>query len=316
MSSPTKAIIFGATGAVGRAAALEAQSRGAQVILAMRNTEKPIQGLTPQLEKELGFTRVQADLSDPKSIERAVSESGATVAFTYILFEAEDGLLETYKAMKKAGVMHIILLSTICVTENGGPEPASKADEILAHVHGKAELALAESGVAYTVIRPAFFASNITTLEDWEEVKAGQLKIAHPDAPFDYLATEDVGALAGARIVEPAPSSGESVINHCGPELLSQRKAWKIVSEGLGMNIDIKEISSEEQSKKLIARGCPEPLAKSAVERLAGLARDPTGFYEPEMYKEASANFKKYTGREPTTFPIWIKKHRDELLAK
>ncbi|KAF4965727.1 hypothetical protein FSARC_6510 [Fusarium sarcochroum] len=316
MSSPTKAIIFGATGAVGRAAALEAQSRGAQVILAMRDTKKPIQGLTPQLEKELGFTRVQADLSDPKSVEHAVSESGATVAFSYILFSADDGLRETYKAMKKGGIVHVILLSSIVVTANGGAEPSSKVDEVLAHVHGKAELALAESGVAYTVIRPAYFSSNIASLEDWGEVKAGQLSIAHPEAPFDYLAPEDVGALAGARIVEPPPSSGELVIDHCGPELLSQRKAWKIISEGLGMDVAINEISSGEQRKKLEERGCPPPLAKSAVERLAGLARDPTvGMYEPETFKEASANFKKYTGREPTTLQNWIKKHRDEYLA-
>lgn len=95
--SSVKAIIFGATGAVGRAADLEAQSRGAQVTLAMRNTKKPIPGFTPELEKKLSFTRVQADLSDPKSVQRAVSESGATVAFSYILFEAEDGLWKRTK---------------------------------------------------------------------------------------------------------------------------------------------------------------------------------------------------------------------------
>ncbi|KAF4992691.1 hypothetical protein FGRMN_7004 [Fusarium graminum] len=309
----TKAIVFGATGAVGRAAALEAQARGAKVTLAMRNTKKPIPGLTPETEQKLGFTRVQADLSDPKSVERAVSESGATVAFSYILFDAEDGLLETYKAMKRAGITHIILLSSFCVTENGGAKPSSEADEILAIVHGKAELALAESGVAYTVIRPAYFSSNIQMLEDWNEVKGGQLGIAHPEAPFDYLAPEDVGSLAGARIVEPAPSTGELVITQCGPELLPQRKAWEIISKGLGKKITVNEIGSEEYRKKLEARGFPPPMIKSSTERLAGLAQDPSKFYDPEVYREASMNFKKYTGREPTTLASWVEKHREEL---
>ncbi|EGU81255.1 hypothetical protein FOPG_10831 [Fusarium oxysporum f. sp. conglutinans race 2 54008] len=204
--SSVKAIIFGATGAVGRAAVLEAQSRGAQVTLAMRNTKKPIPGFTPELEKKLSFTRVQADLSDPKSVQRAVSESGATVAFSYILFEAEDGLLETHKAMKRVGITHAVLLSSCCVTENGGPKPSSEAAEILSVVHGKAELALAESGLAYTAIHLAYFSSNIQMLEDWEEVKLGQLELAHPDAPFDYLAPEDVGALADARVAATPPS--------------------------------------------------------------------------------------------------------------
>ncbi|KAF5680284.1 hypothetical protein FDENT_8487 [Fusarium denticulatum] len=312
--SSVKAIIFGATGAVGRAAALEAQSRCAQVTLAMRNTKKPIPGFSPDLEKKLGFTRVQADLSDPKSIERAVSESGATVAFSYILFEAEDGLLETYKAMKRAGITHVVLLSSFCVTENGGAKASSEAEEILAIVHGKAELALAESGIAYTVIRPAYFASNIQMLEDWDEVKSGQLELAHPDAPFDYLAPEDVGTLAGARVAATPPPA-ELIISQCGPELLSQHAAWKIVSEGLGMDINIKEINSDEHREKLRSRGFPEPMVKSAVERLSDLARDPASLYEPETYKEASLNFRKFTGRQPTTFKAWVDKHREELLA-
>ncbi|RBA21871.1 hypothetical protein FPRO05_00218 [Fusarium proliferatum] len=312
--SSVKAIIFGATGAVGRAAALEAQSRGAQVTLAMRNTKKPIPGFTSELEKKLGFTRVQADLSDPKSIERAVSESGATVAFSYILFEAEDGLLETYNAMRRAGITHVVLLSSFCVTENGGAKPSSEADEILAVVHGKAELALAESGLAHTIIRPAYFSSNIQMLEDWDEVKSGQLELAHPDAPFDYLAPEDVGVLAGTQVTA-TPPSGELVISQCGPELLSQRAAWKVVGEGLGMDISIKEINSDEHREKLRSRGFPEPLIKSAVERLANLARDQESLYEPETYREASMNFRKYTGRQPTTFKAWVDKHREELLA-
>lgn len=314
--SPIKAIIFGATGAVGRAAALEAQSQGAQVTLAMRNTKKPIPGLTSATEQELGFTRVQADLSDPQSVERAVSESGAIVAFSYILFDAEDGLLETYKAMKRAGITHIVLLSSFCVTENGGAKASAKAEEILAVVHGKAELALAESGIACTIIRPAYFSSNIQMLEDWDEVKRGELGIAYPEAPFDYLAPEDVGALAGARIVKPAPSSGELVITQCGPELISQKNAWSIISKGLGMDITVKEITDEEHRKKLEARGFPPPMIKSSVERLADLARDPSGLYAPDVYKEASGNFEKYTERKPTTLASWVEKHREELLAK
>ncbi|KAH7174307.1 uncharacterized protein B0J16DRAFT_403949 [Fusarium flagelliforme] len=313
--SPIKAIIFGATGAVGRSAALQAQSLGAHVTLAMRNTQKPIPGLTSQDEKDLGFTRVQADLSDPDSISRAVTQSGATVAFSYILFEAEDGLLGTYKAMKKAGIQHVVLLSSYCVTENGGAKKATEAEEVVAVVHGKAELALKESGMAYTVIRPAYFSSNIRLLEDWEEVKSGELEIAHPDAPFDYLAPEDVGTLAGAMIVEAPPASGELIITQCGPELLSQRKAWKIVSEGLEKDIAIKEISSERHAENLKTRGFPEPMIKSAVERLEGLARDPTILYDPDEYKKASKNFKKYTGKEPTTFKEWVSKHREDLLA-
>lgn len=77
--------------------------------------------------------------------------------------------------------------------------------------------------------------------------------MAHPDAPFDYLAPEDVAALAGAKVAA-TPPSGEFVISQCGTELLSQRAAWKIVGEGLGMDISIKEINSDEHREKLRSR--------------------------------------------------------------
>lgn len=44
--------------------------------------------------------------------------------------------------MKRAGITHAVLLSSFCVTENGGPKPSSEAAEILNVVHGKAELRL------------------------------------------------------------------------------------------------------------------------------------------------------------------------------
>ncbi|KNB09454.1 hypothetical protein FOXG_20208 [Fusarium oxysporum f. sp. lycopersici 4287] len=297
--SSVKAIIFGATGAVGRAAVLEAQSRGAQVTLAMRNTKKPIPGFTPELEKKLSFTRVQADLSDPKSVQRAVSESGATVAFSYILFEAEDGRLETHKAMKRAGITHAVLLSSFCVTENGGPKPSSEAAEILNVVHGKAELALAESGLAYTKIGRRSSRDSSRWL-----IPTHRSIISPPKTSAVSQVQESLQY-----------PSGELIICQCGPELLSQRAAWKVVSEGLGMDISIKEANSDEHREKLRSRGFPERMMKSAVERLAYLGRDPAILYEPETYKAASMNFRKYTGRQLTTFKAWVDKHQEELLA-
>lgn len=56
-------------------------------------------------------------------------------------------------------------------------------------------------------------------------------------------------------------------------------------------------------------------MIKSAVERLAYLGRDPAILHEPETYRAASMNFRKYTGRQLTTFKAWVDKPREELLA-
>ncbi|KAF4968453.1 hypothetical protein FSARC_4147 [Fusarium sarcochroum] len=310
-----KIIIFGAAGAVGRTAALEAQSRGAQVTLAMRDVNKPIPDLAPEVEKQRNFKRIKADLADPTSIQQAVTESQATVAFTYILPSAQDGLLSTFEAMKNAGIKYVVLLSSYTIYQFGDAKSALEGSNAISVLHAKAELALAKSGLPYTALRPMYFASNIQTLEDWDAIMEGNLEMALPDAPFDYVAPEDIGAIAGARLVEPPPSSGVHELPICGPELLPQRDAWSSVSKALGIDLTITEIDVEGLRQKFAKKGWPEPLVEANVVYVVNVARDPSYIYPTERYQEGSTSHKRYTGREPTKFSTWVERHKDELLS-
>ena len=314
-STSARVIVFGASGAVGRAAAQEAQSRGAEVILAMRDTKKPIPGLTSETEIDGNFTRIQADLTNPDSIERAVAQSRATIAFTYTPHAAPEGLSTTFTAMKKGGISHVVLLSSYTIYEFGDAKGALNGTNMIATLHARAELALAETGLVYTALRPMYFASNIKLLEDWKNIKQGRLDLAFPEAPFDYLAPEDIGTVAGAVLVAPPPSSGAHLLPLCGPELLPQRKAWKLVGEGIGIDIAIHEIDEEGLRKKFSAKGWPEPLVEANVVYVVNNARDPTYLYPTKRYKEASTNFEKYTGKKQTKFGEWVRRHKDELLS-
>ncbi|KAJ4245984.1 hypothetical protein NW762_013728 [Fusarium torreyae] len=314
-SSTPKIIIFGAAGAVGRAAALEAESRGAQVTLAMRDIDKPIPELIPEVEKQRNFKRIQADLSDPTSIQRAVSDSQATAAFTYILPSAQDGLLATFEAMKDAGITYVVLLSSYTIYQFGDAKSALEGSNAISALHAKAELALAKSGLPYTALRPMYFASNIKTLEDWEIIRNGSLEVGYPDAAFDYVAPEDVGTIAGARLVEPPPSSGVHEVPICGPELVVQRDAWGIVSKTLGISFKIEELDVEGLRGKFAKKGWPQPLVEANVVYVVNVARDPLYIYPTELYQEGSTSHKRYTGKEPTKFSTWVERHKDELLS-
>lgn len=93
-------IIFGPTGAVGRSAALEASKRGAKVWLAMRDTSKQIDQIPPEVEKAGRFTRVQADLTDPASVTKAIEKSGTKAAYLYAVHGSSDHLRGTLRALK------------------------------------------------------------------------------------------------------------------------------------------------------------------------------------------------------------------------
>src|SRR5690242_6833607 len=111
-SQTENVIVFGPTGGVGRAAALEARKRGAHVWLAMRDTNKTIPGLSADAE---GFTRIQADLSKPDSLKDAVKKSGATTAFVYTLFGSPDSMRSAFDALRDSGITYAALLSSFMV---------------------------------------------------------------------------------------------------------------------------------------------------------------------------------------------------------
>lgn len=302
-----RVIIFGASGAVARSAAFEAQKRGAIVHLAMRDTNKAIPGLTPEMEQQRGFKRVRADLSDPKSVQDAVSQSEATVAFTYIVHAAQDGLRATFDAMKKTGISHVVLLSSYTLYRHPNAKAAMHSSDFIPAAHGKVEVSLAESGLAHTIVRPMYFNSNLK--HEAEGFKKGELTLLRLEAVSDYIAPEDVGSVCGAKLVDH-PSESE-IVPLCGPDLLSQKEAWEIVAQATGRDLTITEISEDEFISKK-ERAVPSIVAHALAEYFLG---DDKARYPAERYKEASANIKRYTGRDPIRLSAWIKAHKKELFG-
>jgi NAD(P)-dependent dehydrogenase (short-subunit alcohol dehydrogenase family) len=107
-------IVFGPTGAVGGAAAIEAHRRGKTVYLAMRDPKKDLKDIH-ESDGEERYHRIQADLSQPDTVKQAVITSGATTAFVYAIFYDTDSMRSTFAAFKEAGINHVIFLSSFTV---------------------------------------------------------------------------------------------------------------------------------------------------------------------------------------------------------
>lgn len=146
VSSGEKVLVFGPTGAVGSTAALEAHRRGANVFLAMRDPKKPIKGL----DDSEGYTRIQADLSDPETVTKAIETSGAKTVFVYMIHESKDNMASTFRTMKDAGIQHVVLLSSFTI--KGAPEEEANMVNYIPRVHAQTEIALRDSGIPYTAV--------------------------------------------------------------------------------------------------------------------------------------------------------------------
>ncbi|KAJ5923401.1 hypothetical protein N7454_008646 [Penicillium verhagenii] len=295
--APNKVIIFGATGATGSAAALQAHKDGAEISLAVRDPTKPIPTLAG-----IPAQKVQADLTKPDTLTAAVRQTGATVAYLYVIFGTEDHMRASLVALKEAGITFVVLLSSFTVSEDPSAAPPSDA---IPYQHGQVEISLAEVfGMKnFVAVRPAFFASNALWFKDG--VAQGEVRHANPDAEFDYISPEDIGSVCGGILARGM--SSENVVPLVGQERLTIAGAVDLIGEVLGKKVKTTRISGEEMKAGMIQHGVQELAARWVVN---DVTMNPGAFFKEAGYQQALGNVKRYTGREPTRFRQWLEENK------
>ena len=311
--APVNTIVFGATGSVGSAAAQTAKENSAEVFLAVRDLAKPLPNLTLEKENEQGFTRVQADLTQPDTLREAVTATKATRAFVYLAFGTQDNMKSSFQALKAAGIKFVVFLSTAGL--RGDPRDA-KPEDLIFFLHGQAEVNLEETfgKDGYVAIRPAFYASNVLWWKGM--IEAGDVRVPYPQGTYDTIAPKDIGRVAGAALVEGPPiltglTEKYNAITLFGPRLITQEKQVAIIGRVVGKEVKVTTVS-EEEAVKVYSQAIPEAFARDVVSGSkvrAGLAED-DGFYAKDRFSAASGNVEKYGGKRPTEFEEWVEENK------
>ena len=306
----SRVIVFGPTGHVGSATALEASQRGAHVTLAMRDPSKPVPGIT---SSDSTFTRLKADLTDPSSVTAVVGESKATAAFIYHV-QSQDGLRASLSAMKEAGIQHVVFLSTFSIQRD--VELASiPPEDLIPYIHAQIELNLSQLGFSYTAIRPAQFASNQFMMSLDQSTTPWSAHVFKGDALGDAIVPGDIGKVAASVLVSPPPTEelpSDRAIYLCGPELTTTDEKWDVIKKvHAEQNIDVKHVGANEFSAYLKGKGLPPPLVDYLVSQLGGIHGDGS-MYKAIPYDEYSRNVKKYSGYEPTRFEEFVRGYQLE----
>ncbi|KAK3303656.1 NmrA-like family protein [Chaetomium strumarium] len=320
MASP-KVIVFGPTGGVGSAAALTAQQCGAQVVLAMRDTHKPIPGLTPEQERAGGFERVQADLTKPETVQAAVVQTGAKRAFIYVAIGAPDHMRAAITALKAGGVEFVVILSSCSVQGQGDDLRRYTPAEFINWQHAQVELVLEEvfGTDRFATIRPGYFASNFFGFKK-AIAAGGTVKIPYPEAKFDYIAPEDIGRVSGTVLAggpqAVAAAGGKHIIYLAGPQLVPQGDVLVMIGKALGKDLKVEGFADDEEAVKFLVsvQGTPEPVAKQLVRGYKATAEGQDVFPAGTL-EEAVANSEKY-GRKPgTKIQDWVETNKDRFAA-
>jgi uncharacterized protein YbjT (DUF2867 family) len=122
------------------------------------------------------------------------------------------------------------------------------------------ERIVAESGLAWTVIRPGWFNQNFSEGEFLGMVEGGAITLPHPDVPEPYVDADDIAEVAVAALTEEG-HDGE-VYEVTGPEPLTYAQVAEQLSDAIGREIRYEEITPEQLWAGLASAGMPDELVE------------------------------------------------------
>ena len=296
-------LVFGPTGQVGGAAALEASKRGAKVWLAMRDTNKAINGLTNEQERNGKFTRVKADLSDPETVKQAVQLSGAKAAYVYLV-HGPGGLQGALRAMKEASIEYVVLLSSFTIPKDANIREIPP-EAVIPYVHAQAEIALEDIGMAHTALRPGSFASNAFTMSmDSSKTPLEVYTYAEGNRTTDNIVPEDIGRVGGAVLVDRPSTSSKEIIYLYGPTLRSELEMCNTLKDHFPKEVSVIQQTPDEWAGRMKATGLPPHIVQYLIR---AQKEHNQALYSRSITEEGAANIRKYSGYEPTSFEDFVK---------
>ncbi|MEV7094009.1 NAD(P)H-binding protein [Amycolatopsis sp. NPDC051045] len=255
-------MVVGATGNVGAPLVRALAAAGEEVTAVSRRiTEVPP-----------GVVARQGELASTLSFE------GATAAFLMAPPGFRGALEPVLVRAREAGVERVVLLSSQGV--GTGRHPAVFEEAVQA------------SGLKWTVLRPAGFASNAF---QWAESVRTRREVAAPfaEVALPVIDPEDIASVAAEALRSPSHAGETYVLT--GPSLLSPRDQAAAIGEAVGEPVRFVPQTREEARAVLLGFMPPE-IADSTLAIL--------GTPTPEEQR-VSPDVSRVLGRPPRPFADW-----------
>jgi uncharacterized protein YbjT (DUF2867 family) len=277
--------VLGATGNVGRELVDQLCPLGERVRIVTRDGRKAARW-ADRVECIVG------DLRDPGV--RSLALVGASRLFSFPFIEEPEIHAAILDEAKRAGVRHVVALSSIGATS---PVPIGR-------LHREREEAIERSGLHWTFLRPSYFISNVLR---WAPAikRDGRVVTPIPDRKADAISPRDIAEVARLTLVQPGHEGKTYTLT--GAELLSTRDQLEILSRVIAKPVACLEVSVAAAANDLRKLGRPEWLVESLV-MMWTAAR--TGVGDDER----THTFAALAGRSPEPFETWCVAHRDAFV--
>lgn len=278
-------LVCGATGTTGGA-----------VLSQLRGDQRPVRALTRSEEsaarlRDDGIEAVLGDLGDPSSLFPALDG----VQAVYVASPASEDLAEhegnLAQAAAAAGVAHLVKLSVVGA--------AADAPIAFARLHGAAEDAVREAGVAWTMLRPNGFMQN--TLAWAAQIPSGRVAGPVMNARWAILDVRDIAAVA-ARVLESPTEHAGREYTLTGPEASSPHEQVEVLAELLERPLETVEVPVAAAQEQMRSAGVPA----QTVDWLGEL----WSMYAEGRAEGVSPDVERVAGRPPYSFRQFAEDHR------
>ncbi|RAY14256.1 SDR family NAD(P)-dependent oxidoreductase [Actinomadura craniellae] len=159
------------------------------------------------------------------------------------------------------------------------------------------ERAVRESGIDWTILRPAWFDQNFSEDIFLEPVRAGRLEFPAGEGREAFVDADDIADVAVAALTGPG-HAGE-IYEISGPEPISLRTAASLIGRETGREITYTPIEPADFTAAMTAQGYPSEVA-AMVTGLLGAIAGGAGDHVSDGVQRA-------LGREPRSFADYAK---------
>jgi NAD(P)H dehydrogenase (quinone) len=288
-------VVSGASGQFGR--------RSVQLLLGLVDAAEVVAVTrTPGRAADLGVAVRQADFDDPGGLV-------AAFAGTQRLLLVSTGEVRTdgyrirqhtnaIRAASRAGVEYVVYTSLTGADRPDHPVGVPMAD------HAATERALAESGLAYTVLRNNMY-TDLLLYAARAAVASGVLASNRGGGATGYVTRDDCAATAAAVLVRGGPRG--CLLDVTGPQAVSDDQVAAMLSEVTGRRVRYQSLTDEQVVADGIGQGRP-PLIAQTVAGFGRAARE-------GLFDVVTDVVERIGGRRPTSVADFLTGQRSRLLA-
>lgn len=284
-------LVTGASGHLGRIAVEELLARGATRIAAGTRDPSKLADLADR-----GVEVRTIDFDDAASL--ATGFAGVD----RLLLVSTDGIgkrvaqqTAAIAAAKAAGIAHIVYTSA--------PAARPNADAGLGAEHFWTEVALANSGMGFTVLRNHMYAEN--NLADAAHVIAsGQLFGLIGDRGTSYVARADLARTAAGALLT---AEGNGIEDATGPAAVTNVERAALYASLTGKSVTAIAITPAELHAGMVGAGIPEGFASALVAFQIDAVLGHHGVVTDVV--------ERYSGRKPQTLAAFLAENRAALGA-